>query len=59
MNWLRESLAKAMMREADPAAGTPAATLDAGAAAAAGDGDATGGKAGDGAGKELLFKFDT
>jgi len=51
MNWLRESLAKAMMREADPAAGTPAATLDAGAATAAGDGDATGGKAGEGAGE--------
>jgi len=47
MNWLRESLAKAMMYAADGEAGAPAATLDANDAAAEGDGDATGDKAGD------------
>lgn len=48
MNWLRESLAKAMMHEADTGeGGTPAATLDAGVAAAEVDGGATGDKAGD------------
>ena len=51
MTWLKESLAKAMMYEADPSAGgTPAATLDAGAAEAGSDGGATGDKAGDGDG---------
>ena len=47
MNWFKESLAKAMMYEADnDAGGTPAATLDAGVTDAGSDGDATGGKAG-------------
>ena len=54
MSWLRESLAKARMYEADgDAGGTPAATLDAGAAAAEAEGGATGDKAGDGDGGEL------
>ena len=48
MNWLRESLAKAMVYQADTGeGGTPAATLDAGVAAAEVDGGAIGDKAGD------------
>ena len=54
MNWLRESLAKAMMYQADTGAeGTPAATLDAGAAAAEGNGGATDPGASGDPGKEL------
>ena len=52
MSWLRESLAKAMMYLADTGdGGSPAATLDAGVTDAVVDGDATGGKAGDGTGE--------
>lgn len=53
MSWYRESLAKAMMFEAEGTAGAPAATLDSGTAEPGSNGDVPEPKAGEPAGKEL------
>lgn len=53
MSWIRESLAKAMMHEADPTAGTPAATLVPDPADTGSGGGADDPKAVDEPGKEL------